>query len=60
MLKRGDATRYRYAPKYSKHAGNALPMQEFMIAPIGAPTFRESLRYGCEVFHILKGLIKKK
>lgn len=43
-----------------KHAGNALPMQEFMIAPVGAPTFSESLRYGCEVFHILKGLIKKK
>jgi enolase len=48
------------SPPPRKHAGNALPMQEFMIAPVGAPTFSESLRYGCEVFHILKGLIKKK
>ncbi len=36
------------------HANNSLDIQEFMILPVGAPTFRESLRYGAEVFHALK------
>lgn len=36
------------------HANNNLDIQEFMILPIGAPTFREALRYGAEVFHALK------
>ena len=36
------------------HADNNVDIQEFMIAPVGAPTFSESLRYGCEVFHSLK------
>ena len=36
------------------HANNNLDFQEFMIVPIGAPTFAEALRYGAEVFHILK------
>jgi enolase len=35
-------------------------MQEFMIIPVGAPSFREALRYGAEVFHALKKLIDKK
>src|SRR2546430_11749749 len=35
-------------------------MQEFMIVPIGAPTYREALRYGAEVFHALKKLIDSK
>ena len=39
------------------HANNGLDMQEFMILPIGAPTFREALRYGAEIFHSLKALI---
>jgi enolase len=39
------------------HANNNLDMQEFMILPIGAPSFREALRYGAEVFHALKKLI---
>ncbi|MCO5119095.1 MAG: phosphopyruvate hydratase [Burkholderiaceae bacterium] len=39
------------------HANNSLDLQEFMILPVGAPTFRESLRYGAEVFHALKKLI---
>ncbi|MBW4048306.1 MAG: phosphopyruvate hydratase [Proteobacteria bacterium] len=39
------------------HANNSLDMQEFMIMPVGAPNFRESLRYGAEVFHALKKLI---
>ncbi|UCE32389.1 MAG: phosphopyruvate hydratase, partial [Burkholderiales bacterium] len=39
------------------HANNNLDMQEFMILPVGAPTFREALRYGAEVFHALKKLI---
>lgn len=34
--------------------------QEYMIVPHGAPTFAESLRYGCEVYHALKGILKKK
>ncbi len=40
------------------HADNGLDFQEFMIRPIGAPSFREALRFGAEVFHTLKGLIK--
>ena len=39
------------------HANNTLDMQEFMIMPVGAPSFREALRYGAEVFHALKGLL---
>ncbi|MDE2120977.1 MAG: phosphopyruvate hydratase, partial [Betaproteobacteria bacterium] len=39
------------------HANNSLDMQEFMIMPVGAPTFREALRYGTEVFHALKGIL---
>ena len=40
------------------HANNGLDMQEFMIVPIGAPSFRECLRYGAEVFHTLKGILQ--
>ncbi len=43
-----------------KHAGNELAMQEFMILPTGAPSFSEGLRYGTEVFHTLRGIIKEK
>jgi enolase len=43
-----------------KHAGNKLAMQEFMILPTGAPSFREALRYGAEVYHNLKAVIKAK
>ncbi|KAK6588842.1 hypothetical protein RS030_2262 [Cryptosporidium xiaoi] len=43
-----------------KHAGNALAPQEFMIFPVGAPNFKEALRYGAEVYHTLKSVIKKK
>ncbi len=39
------------------HADNLLDMQEFMIVPIGAPSFKEALRYGAEVFHTLKKLL---
>ncbi len=39
------------------HANNNIDMQEFMIVPLGAPSFREALRYGVEVFHALKKLI---
>ncbi|MBA3254009.1 MAG: phosphopyruvate hydratase [Burkholderiaceae bacterium] len=41
------------------HANNNLDLQEFMIVPIGAPTFAEAVRYGAEVFHALKKLIDK-
>jgi enolase len=39
------------------HANNSLDIQEFMILPVGAPSFREALRYGAEVFHALRGLL---
>jgi len=42
------------------HAGNRLACQEFMICPVGASTFREGLIIGAEVYHTLKGCIKKK
>ncbi|MBC7532001.1 MAG: phosphopyruvate hydratase, partial [Oligoflexus sp.] len=42
------------------HADNNVDFQEFMIVPFGAPTFRESLRYGAEVFHALKSVLKSK
>jgi enolase 1/2/3 len=40
------------------HADNPIDFQEFMIVPAGAPTFREALRYGAEVFHTLKQSLK--
>jgi len=43
-----------------KHADNNVDIQEFMIAPIGAPSFREALRYAAEVYHTLKGILKSK
>ena len=42
------------------HADNSVDVQEFMIAPYGAPKFSEALRMGVEVFHTLKGVLKKK
>ncbi|AVO34965.1 phosphopyruvate hydratase [Ottowia oryzae] len=42
------------------HANNSLDLQEFMILPVGAPSFREALRYGAEVFHALKKIIDGK
>jgi enolase (EC 4.2.1.11) len=41
------------------HADNPLDFQEFMLVPLGAPSFSEALRYGVEVFHALKGLLRK-
>ena len=42
------------------HANNNLDLQEFMIIPVGAPSFREALRWGAEVFHALKKIIHDK
>lgn len=42
------------------HADNGIDFQEFMIMPVGAPTFSEALRMGTEVFHHLKSVLKKK
>ncbi|NHC24457.1 phosphopyruvate hydratase [Nocardioides sp. IC4_145] len=42
------------------HADTNVDIQEFMIAPIGAPTFREALRTGAEVYHALKSVLKKR
>ena len=43
-----------------KHADNNISSQEFMIMPVGAPSFAEGLRWGAEVFHTLKGILHKK
>lgn len=43
-----------------KHADNSLNIQEFMIMPVGAPTFSEALRWSVEVFHALKKVLKDK
>ena len=42
------------------HADNNLDLQEFMIIPVGAPSFREAIRYGAEVFHTLKKILQEK
>lgn len=42
------------------HADNSIDFQEFMIMPVGAPTFREALRMGAEVFHALASILKAK
>ena len=42
------------------HADNNVDVQEFMLVPVGAPTFREALRTGAECYHALKGLLKEK
>lgn len=42
------------------HADNSVDFQEYMIVPVGAPTFRESLRMGAEVYHALKSILKQK
>ena len=41
------------------HADNSVDIQEFMILPVGAPSFSEGLRYGTEIFHALKGVLSK-
>ena len=43
-----------------KHAENNVDFQEFMIMPVGAPTFAEALRYGAETFHALRDILKKR
>jgi enolase len=43
-----------------KHADNRVDFQEFMVAPVGAPTFAEALRYGAETFHALATILKRK
>jgi enolase len=43
-----------------KHADNCVDFQEFMVMPIGAPTFAEALRYGVETFHALSRILKGK
>lgn len=44
-----------------KHAeGSSVDMQEFMVMPIGAPSFREGLRWGAEIYHALKGVLKSR
>jgi enolase len=42
------------------HADSSVDVQEFMVMPLGAPAFAEGLRYGAEIFHALRGILKKK
>ncbi len=42
------------------HADNSVDLQEFMIMPVGAPSFREALRYGAEVFHCLRDVLQSR
>jgi enolase len=42
------------------HANNSLDLQEFMILPVGAPSFREALRYGAEIFHTLRRILNER
>ena len=42
------------------HANNSLDIQEFMILPVGAPSLREAVRYGAEIFHALKKILNSK
>jgi enolase len=42
------------------HADSSVDIQEFMVMPAGAPSFREALRAGAEIFHTLRGILKKK
>jgi len=42
------------------HAGNKLAFQEYFVVPLGAESFKDAIRIGCEVYHTLKGIIKKK
>lgn len=43
-----------------KHADNSVDLQEFMVMPVGAPSFAEALRYGTETFHLLKKILARK
>ncbi len=61
----GDAATLLPAPMMNvinggEHADNNVDIQEFMIFPLGAPTFAESLRWGAEVFHTLKSVLRDK
>lgn len=61
----GETARYLPIPFFNilnggKHADNNLDIQEFMIAPIGAPSFREALRMGAETYHTLKSELKSR
>jgi len=61
----GDAARLLPAPMMNvinggAHADNNVDLQEFMLYPLGAPTFSEALRWGAEVFHRLRGVLQQK
>ena len=42
------------------HADNSVDLQEFMIMPVGAPSYREALRWGVETYHVLKGVLHER
>ncbi|ETO14808.1 enolase 2 [Reticulomyxa filosa] len=56
----GNCKYYYYSKKTNKIDKKALPMQEFMILPTGAKSFREAMKIGSEVYHHLKAVIKKR
>ena len=43
-----------------KHAGNGLSIQEFLIEPVGAKSYSEALRFGTEIYHTLKSILKRR
>ena len=43
-----------------KHAVDSTDLQEFMVMPVGAPSFREALRWGAEIYHVLKKVLREK
>jgi enolase len=65
-LKQGDTSPYLLPVPLMNiinggaHADNNIDIQEFMIIPVGAPSFKEALRYGVEIFQALKALLKKR
>src|SRR5207248_2245806 len=52
-LRDGDRNRYG-----GKHADSNVDLQEFMLMPVGAPSFKEALRWGAEIFHALRKVLK--
>jgi enolase len=71
-LYRGTGPRTKTRPSYTlpapmmnilnggAHADSSVDFQEFMVMPLGAPTFAEALRWGAEIFHTLRGILKKR
>src|SRR5207248_695888 len=55
-----EAVEVRNILNGGRHADNTVDMQEFMIMPVGAPSFKKGLRWAVEIYHTLKGLLHKR